>query len=301
MLCKFNSNNNNNLAPVQPSAVTTTPSDGTAAFLSAGHQHPRHFGQRSGQKGFPPAHPQQDAGVDDEGILLLGGVDGVLAAADQHLTAMMDMDPDNVRAAFRERRWGRRNNELRQAHGIAEVISKRDFGSDGIFRPDVLRSDGGLFPSGFGYGLLLGGIAFAAVSLPGRMLARGAVGRYVGPRGVLLATRAVALVTAGTVGTRYVQRHQTLEGLKILGTHLSPTEPSPNADALCRHPLITQAMDEQRKKLNHPGRHHDSWGWHQSSSSWWLGDDQILTEFRRVLANCEKRSAILKEKATTAA
>lgn len=287
MLCKFSSNK-------------ATPSDGTAAPPSGGH-HARHG--KGG--GFPPA---QDASADEQGMQLLGGADAVLASADQHLTAVMDMSPDDVRAAFRERRTGRRD-ELRQAHGVAEVISKRDFGNDGTFRPDAVRGDdGGLLPSGLGYGLLLGGVTFAAVSLPGRMLARGMAaggGRYLGPRGVLLATRVVALVAAGTVGTRYVHRHRTLEGLKVLGTHLSPTEPSPNADALCRHPLITQAMEDQRNKRNLHGRrqwNQDSWGWQSSStSSWWLSDAQILAEFRRVLANCETRSAILKEKEATTA
>jgi hypothetical protein len=236
-----------------------------------------------------------------EGTQLMQGAADAVPWPSPHLaTMMMDMGPADLHAAFHDLHQGKRD-QLQQAHRVAEVIAKRDFSSEKLFLEDHRLN--GLFPSGFGYGLFLGGVTYAAITVPSMMLARGLLGLSRGNPGAgpiragRFAVRALALVAAGTVGTRYVQRHQTLEGLKVLGTHLSPNELSASADALCRHPLITQAMEDHRKHSQ--WRQYAQWynhHWQSTSWSWWLNDAQILVEFQHVLENCEKRRALLDTK-----
>lgn len=235
-----------------------------------------------------------------------GSVNNVTTAVNPPPIAMMmnsdnnnsiyNMDPQDIRAAFLELRHANRT-QLERAHTVADIISKRDFGTETNI---VHRNNhSGIFPSGFGYGLLLGTATFVAISAPGMMLARAGLARYVGGGRIAHhAVKTVAFMAGGVVGSKYVQRYQTLEELKILGTHLSPMEPSSSADALCQHPLITQAIAEQRRWNIHGGEWNPTYShrWQSSSSSWWLNDARILAEFQQVLANCEQRGAILEMK-----
>lgn len=105
-----------------------------------------------------------------------------------------------------------------------------------------------VFPSGFGTGLMYGGLCFVAVFIPGMYLARGPLGRAVGHRAAKVGVKTLALVAAGTIGTRCAHKQKTLDELKLFGAYISPTEPSPKKDSLCQHPIIVRAMKEQREQ-----------------------------------------------------
>jgi len=196
-----------------------------------------------------------------------------------------------------------RQEQLDQAHKVADVIGKRNFEN----RISTTGTHNGILPYGAGYGFLIGGAALVAVSIPAMMLSR-PLSHLVGRHAARVSMRIVSVVAAGTVATRYVSRYQTLEDLKVIGTYLSPTEASPSADAISQHPIIQEAIkkrhQQQQQQVQHDGGslpHQsimlDSWKSSKSANHnhWWRPsmEHQILTEYENVLVHCEERSLVL--------
>jgi hypothetical protein len=191
-----------------------------------------------------------------------------------------------------------RKQQLEQAHTVADVIGKRNFEN----RIATSGSSTSIFPAGIGYGLMVGGATFVAVSIPAMWFARGPLSRVMSRNAARFSMKLVSAVAAGTVGTRYVSRYQTLEDLKVMGTYLSPTEVSPSADAISQHPIVLSAIQDRQQRIESadtalgglPQPMLDSWK-REHSNQWWRPsmDHQILTEYENVLAHCEERNLVL--------
>eukprot|EP00934_Nitzschia_sp_Nitz4_P000655 Nitzschia sp. Nitz4//scaffold94_size78252//10915//11829//NITZ4_005458-RA/size78252-processed-gene-0.3-mRNA-1//1//CDS//3329560350//655//frame0 len=169
--------------------------------------------------------------------------------------------------------------QMKEAERVADVIAKRNFADERIF-----QGGNQLIPASVGYGLLVGGATFLVLGFPARMF-----GRY--HPSFRCGLKFFTIVPAIAAGTTYAKRYETLENLKIIGTHLSPHEPSANADALCRHPLIVKAMQDQKARAaSHYGE-----DFPHRSSGWFL-KGRIMAEYNRVLDNCRERSMSLAKK-----
>ncbi|KAL3903071.1 MAG: hypothetical protein SGARI_005544, partial [Bacillariaceae sp.] len=199
-----------------------------------------------------------------------------------------------------------KDRKLAQANKMAELISNRNF--EGQIAHPFGRSE-------TTYSLLLGGATFLA--LTGLASATGLRPRLAGLLGsqrmARLTLTAAAGMAAGSVGFRYQVQHQTLNDLKVMGTYMTPTEPSASADALCQHPMVVQALMDREKEQQvreqqsrqyqqylqeqrYDGRYGPRFRWednrvfsHGSGGT----KRRILTELDHVLDHFEERRALL--------
>jgi hypothetical protein len=211
---------------------------------------------------------------------------------------------------IRREQQQKKEDDLKEARRVAEIIRQRNL----LTREDDVAT-------GMGYGILLGGMTVLAVSLPLVAVSRvvpSSVTTTIGHRAVHIGTRSIALAAGIHVGHRYVRNERTKHHLKVMGTYLTPNEPCVDADIICQHPAIVQAIERQKKEgywyrpqqqqqpvqrtyqTNY--RYGDVSPWPATMTPpfskrdeylWWtksVQEEDILEEYRNVLCHCEQRA-----------
>jgi hypothetical protein len=182
-----------------------------------------------------------------------------------------------------------KKKELKDAWDVSDLIRQRfHLQSEGHYDNQIL-------PVGFGYGVLVGGMTFMAVGISLSMISRVPyIKNTFSPRAIHIGSKSITLLATLGTTSRYVHNEQTRHNLKKIGTYIAPTEPNHNADMLCRHPMIINAIEEQRKRNEayynqerHPHFHgdiNDYWWWSKT-----VQEQEILDEYHNVLRHCEQR------------
>jgi hypothetical protein len=172
------------------------------------------------------------------------------------------------------------HQQLKDARDVSDLFRQR-------FHLQSEGHDYQSLPTGCGHDVFAGGMTFMAVGISLSMISRLPYIKYtftVSPRAIHIGSKSVTLLATLGTPSRYVHNEQTRHNLKKIGTYIAPTEPNHNADMLCQHPMIINAIEEQRKRNKayynqerHPHFHgdiNDYW--------WWSKTVQEQEIFRRI-------------------
>ena len=149
---------------------------------------------------------------------------------------------------YNHHHYRRHNQEiLKTARNVAELISCRRFDDSSLDDTKASHHQQSML---YSQSMILGGVTFlGVVGVASFTGLAGTLATRIGFRTSRLLLSGVAATTAYHFSNKYFDERSTLANLQIIGTHLSPTEPSKSADALCSHPVVLQALlNEQRRK-----------------------------------------------------
>mmetsp|Transcript_19743 Transcript_19743/g.47681 ORF Transcript_19743/g.47681 Transcript_19743/m.47681 type:complete len:457 (-) Transcript_19743:127-1497(-) len=230
---------------------------------------------------------------------------GVIANQDS-----LPVDPYHCYDNYHHHR-GQNQKVLETAQNVADLISCRRFDDSSLDDTKTSQQQQSML---YSQSMILGGVTFlGVVGVASFTGLAGTLASRIGFRTSRLLLSGVAATTSYHFSNKFFDERSTLANLQIIGTHLSPTEPSKSADALCSHPVMLQALlNEQRRKdqqqqqeiqhhrsmdfySDHDGSSYDPYGYmdnfHSRKGRGRMNkvESKTVSEFEKVLKHCQDR------------